>query len=180
MNQCEHNHPRRDLSIDIIYAEYDGFIRSVINYAAKHHADREDVYQEVFVTLSQKEDFSGIENIKGYLYRLITNKIHELGRKRVAANLRLQKYAQIKASVENEASCEEDLMVSEEVDKTVKFIKEYLSEKESQAVLLRYRDHLDNDEAAEKMNIQKKTLIRYVSVGLKKIRDIIKSQQESE
>ena len=176
MSQCEQNSDDRDLSIDTIYAEHDGFIRSVIQYAAKHHDDKDDIYQEVFVALSQKDDFAGIGNIKGYLYRLIVNKVNELIRKKISADLRLKKYVQWKAAAEEQAEMEPSLMIGDEVAKTIESIKSYLSEKESQAILLRFRDECDNEEAAQKMNVQKETFIRYISVGLKKIRDIMKSQ----
>ncbi len=175
MSQCEQNSDNRDLSIDTLYAEHDGFIRSVIQYAAKHHDDQDDIYQEVFVALSQKENFSGINNIKGYLYRLIVNKVNELVRKKMSADLRLKKYVQWKAS-EEQTEMDPSLMIGDEVAKTIESIKSYLSEKESQAILLRFRDQCDNEEAAQKMNVQKETFIRYISVGLKKIRDIMKSQ----
>lgn len=82
MSQCEQNDENRDLSIERIYSEHDDFIRSVIQYAAKNYVDGEDVYQEVFVTLSQKDGFDDIVNIKGYLYRLIVNKVNEFLRKK--------------------------------------------------------------------------------------------------
>ena len=175
MNQCEQHNDGRGLDIDKIYAEHDGFIRSVIRYAAKQRDDQDDIYQEIFLSLSQKETFDEIENIQGYLYRLIVNKVNELARKRIASDLRLKKYVQWRVD-EDAYTDEPPLVIEDEAAKTIESIKNFLSEKESQAILLRFRDQYDNEAAAEKMNVQKETFIRYISVGLKKIRDIMKSQ----
>lgn len=179
MSQCEQNSGDCELSVEGIYAQHDDFIRSVIQYAAKGHDEQDDIYQEVFVTLSQKEDFDGINNIKGYLYRLIVNKVNELARKNVTANLRLKKYVQWKTS-KDDMFVQPEVIVDDEVAKTVELLKDYLSEKESQAILIRFQHECDNEQGAQKMNVQKETFIRYISVGLKKIRDIMKSQKGPE
>lgn len=176
MSQCEQKNDGHGLNIETIYAEHDGFIRSVIQFAAKNEVDREDIYQEVFVALSHKGDFSDIRNVKGYLYRLILNKVNEFLRKRAFADIRLKSYGQRKASKE-ETSVDQNLLVSDEAEKTIELIKAYLSGKESEAVLLRFRDDCDNEQAAQKMNVRKETLVRYISVGLKKIREIVRSQE---
>lgn len=178
-NQCEQNNSNRGLGIDDIYAEHDDFIRSVIQYAARHNEDQDDIYQEVFVALSQKEGFDDISNLKGYLYRLVVNKVNELMRKKVAADLRLRKYVQWRAA-EDHADIGQALIIEDEVVATVRLLKDKLSKKESQAILLRFRDEYDNEQAAEEMNVQKETFIRYISVGLKKIRNIMKSQKGPE
>ena len=57
MTQCEQNHSQDHLlALERIYKEHDGFIRSVIRFSAKNQADREDIYQEVFLALYVKTD----------------------------------------------------------------------------------------------------------------------------
>ena len=62
----------------------------------------------------------------------------------------------------------------------IDLIRRCLSAKESQAILLRYKDQYDIDEAAAKMNVERRTLIHYVSVGLKKLRAVLKSMERAE
>lgn len=99
--------------------------------------------------------------------------------KKASANIRLKKYVQWKVA-EEETPIDQELLLGDEVAKTIELVKTYLSEKESEAILLRFRDHYDNEQAAQKMDVQKETLIRYISVGLKKIREIVKSHKGPE
>ncbi len=164
-----------------IYEQYDGFIQSVIRFSAKNPADRDDIYQEVYVALYAKTDWGEIQDFKSYLYRLVVNKSREFLRSKITRETRHKQYLQ---SVnddmiqDTDASAEE--LVLEQVEDMVDLIRSCLSEKESQAILLRFRDHCGIEEAARQMNVQKTTLIRYVSVGLKKLREIIKSTRRAE
>lgn len=181
MSQCEQNHDEAHFwTLAEIYEEYDGFIQSVIRFAAKNRADQEDVYQEVFVVLSQMGNFDKIRDIKSYLYRLIVNKANEFLRKKISGELKLKKYMQLHGHQTEEGEQKQDLLIQDEVDKAIGLIREYLSDKESEAVLLRYKYHYSDEEAAHKMNVRKKTLIRYVSIGLKKIREIVKGKERAD
>jgi len=163
-----------------IYEKYDDFIKSVIRFAAKNHADREDIYQEVFVILSQKKNFDEIENIKSYLYRLVLNKTNEFLRRKITEELKFEKYMELQSRQIEGSDVMHNMLVQDEMDKVVGLIEEFLSKKESEAVLLRVKYHYDDEMAARKMNIKKETLIHYVSVGLKKIRDVIKGKEKPE
>ena len=152
MSQCEQNHDQNNSwNLAEIYEKYDGFIQSVIQFSAKNKADREDVYQEVFVVLSQMGNFDGIRDIKSYLYRLVVNKTNEFLRKKISGELKLKKYLQLHAHQTEENEQKQDLLIQDEMDKVVDLIQEYLSEKESEAVLLRFKYHYGNEEAAHKI-----------------------------
>lgn len=49
-----------------------------------------------------------------------------------------------------------------------------LAPNEMKALILRYQNGLSLDEIAEEMNLKKETIGRYISVGLKKIRQFLK------
>ncbi|MBL7214917.1 MAG: sigma-70 family RNA polymerase sigma factor [Phycisphaerae bacterium] len=182
MSQCEQNHDEdRSRALAKIYREYDRFIQSVIQFSAKNQADREDIYQEVFIVLFQKADLDQIQDFKSYLYRLVINKSNEFLRKKISREIQLKEYIGLQSpEAVQEGGDMQDMLILEEVDSMVDLIKECLSQRESEAILLRFKSHYDNEEAARKMGVQKETLIRYVSVGLKKLRDIIKSIRRAE
>ena len=181
MSQCEQQNEKGPPDIQWIYARYDGFIRRVIHTAVRQSDDREDIYQEVFVALSQKGDFDGIDNMEGYLYRVVINKANGWTRKNIAAETGFDKYCKRQGPVlEHESVCDRPATLQDDYQEMLGLIQRYLSKKESQALLLRFRDHYTDEQAARKMNVQKETLIHYVSVGLKKIRDIAKSRQGPE
>ncbi len=180
MDQCEQNHVTDDSDILMkIYQEFDEFIQSVIRFSARNSEDREDIYQEVFIALSAKSDLDGIQNIKSYLFRLVVNKANEFLRRKISQELKFKEYLE-KQIDKAENQPEQELFSAEQMDKAVEMIREYLSEKEAEAVLLRFKYHYDNEQAAQRMNVKKETLIRYVSVGLKKLRQIVKGSASAD
>ena len=163
-----------------IYEKYDGFIESVIRFVARNQADREDIYQEVFIVLSPKDNFDEIRNIKSYLYRLVVNKANEFLRRKITGELKFKEYLELQSRQIEESDLMHNMLVQDEMDKVVGLVQEFLSKKESEAVLLRFKYHYDDEMAARKMNVKKETLVHYISTGLKKIRDIIKGKGRAE
>lgn len=182
MSQCEqHRNENRSEALVKIYEEYDGFIQSIIRFSAKNETDREDIYQEVFLILSRKTDWDDIQDFKSYLYRLVVNKSNEYLRSKITRQLRLKAYMELQPrEAIQEGGDIQDLLVLDQVDGIMDLIQERLSRRESEAILLRFKYHCDNEEAAQKMNVQKETLIHYVCVGLSKLRGIIKSLKGAE
>jgi len=182
MTQCEQN-PNEDRlqAFMKMYEQYDGFIQSVIRFSAKNRTDQEDIYQEVYIALYAKKDWEGVQDLKSYLYRLIVNKANEFLRSKITRQIRHKEYLEsaLDDMIQDRVQGQ-NLLVFEQMDDMIDLIRSCLSEKESEAILLRFKDHYGIDEAAEKMKVQKKTLIRYVSVGLKKLREIIKSMRRAE
>lgn len=179
MGECKQYFDDGDWSLERLYAVHDSFIRSVIEYAVRNHEERDDVYQEVFLVLSKKSDFRDIDNIQGYLYRIVINKVNELARRQVSADMRIRKYFEFKAQ-ETDAAEDKQPAASDEARQVIRLIRENLSDKESQALLLRFQDGYDNATAATVMNVKKETFVHYISVGLKKIRTIVKGRHPSE
>lgn len=174
MSQCEQqSNEDRSRALAAIYEEYDGFIQSVIRYCAKNKADQEDIYQEVFLVLYQKVDLDCIQDIKSFLYRLVVNKSNEFLRRKITQELKFKKYMKLQSQEAVEEG--QDTLILDEVDGMIDLIQEHLSKRESEAILLRFKYHYESDEAAQKMNVQKETFVRYISVGLKKLREILKS-----
>lgn len=182
MTQCEqHKDPSHLLVLQRIYRDHDGFIESVIRFCAKSQTDREDIYQEVYLVLYGKKDLERIQDVKSYLYRLVVNKSNEFLRSKITREQKRKQYIERFSMRVNETDESlSDVELRDEVEDLIDLIKQCLSARESQAILLRYKDYYDIDEAAEKMNVDRRTLIHYVSVGFKKLRVILKSMGRSE
>lgn len=166
--------------VDQIYHEHGSFIESTIRFAAgNNNQENQDIYQEVFMALLAKGDPTDIKDIRNYLYILTVNKVSEYRQKQTRGRQILKNYTQMMISAPVEES-QDAASIQEEAELMLEKIKTCLSEKESQAVLLRYRQMVENDQAAEEMNVTKATFLRYVSVGVKKIRAIVKSRQQME
>lgn len=164
--------------IDQVYRQHGKFIESVIFFAAGKSQEADDIYQEVFMALIKMKGIDQIKDLRNYLYILTLNKVHEYRQKQLRGKQVLKEYA--KTVVASGVSEEHPAFVKEEADKMLAKIRNCLSEKESEAVLLRFRQMVDNDQAAQTMNVNKATFLRYVSVGVKKLRAIVRSSQEAE
>ena len=69
---------------------------------------------------------------------------------------------------------------TEEAQQLINQIQQHLSENEAKAILYRYQHECTLEETADKMGLQPKTISRYVSVGLKKIREIVKNKERAD
>ena len=164
-----------------LFSEYGGFIRSVIRFFIHEQTVQEDVYQELFVFFIRKPVPEDVQNIKGFLYRVIADRIKDLKRKQTRYNNRLVKYAEsINPSVESDENGVFTVIQREQAEKVYAVLEEYLTENEARAITLRYKHDLDIHETAEVMDVQPKTVSRYVCIGLKKIRDVFKKRERAQ
>ena len=76
-----------------IFSEYGDFIFAIIRYQVSNNALAYDVFQDFFLSLVSRPIPAGVENIKSYLYRAITNDIIDAARRAERQQIRLHKYA---------------------------------------------------------------------------------------
>ena len=60
-----------------------------------------------------------------------------------------------------------------------KAIERFLSHSESQAVTLRFKKDSSIEEVAKQMAVNKRSVSRYISVGLKKLRQFILEKEDA-
>jgi DNA-directed RNA polymerase specialized sigma subunit len=65
----------------------------------------------------------------------------------------------------------------EETEKMLNLMQKNLSAKEAEAITLRYFNEDKISHVAQKMGIQKRSVSRYISVGLKKVRAVMKTNE---
>lgn len=165
--------------VDQIYRDHGKFIESVIRFAVKDSQESDDIYQEVFMALLKVSNPSQIKDIKDYLYILTINKVNEHAWKRHRGKQVLKGYADFLSRLPAAASGD-PVAVREEAARMLNIVENCLTKKESEAVLRRFRDTTDTDQAAKAMHISKKSFVRYVSVGVKKIRAIVRSTEKTD
>ncbi|MHC4790492.1 MAG: RNA polymerase sigma factor [Planctomycetota bacterium] len=160
-----------------IFAEYGDFILAVIRYQVNNDDLSEDLFQDFFLSLASKPLPAGIKNVKSYLYRAITNDIVDAARRVENYQTLLHKYAcNLDFSI-NKSKPENALIDIEQINKLVGIIKGWLPHSEAQAMTLRYKYNHSIEEVAEKMNVSKRSVSRYLSAGLSKVRQILKIRQ---
>jgi RNA polymerase sigma factor (sigma-70 family) len=154
-----------------IFSEYDGFIRAVIRFRAHNKSEEEDLFQEFFVTLIRNPVPADVRSIKSYLYRAIVNHIVDSVRRRETSRRAVKKYVKETGFPINNRSAENVFIEDvEERNAAIAYFVRHLHEREAQAFVLRYRDNCSLGEIAAKMGVNVRTVSRYLSEGLRRLR----------
>ena len=161
------------LMVSELFTEHGNFIRAVIRSQVKNEDQTDDIYQDFFLSLVYRPIPKGVNNIKSYLYRAITNDIVDAVRKIGRYQDRIEKYSKQLTNSINNTNPENAFIKKEQLDKMFALIKGRVTNSESQAIDLRYRKHHSLKEAAEKMGVNDRSVSRYICVGLRKIRHFI-------
>lgn len=157
-----------------VFAEYGDFIHAVF-YAKVGNKDlADDLFQDFFLSLVYKPIPKGINNTKNYLYKAMTNDIVDAVRRTGRYKNHIRKYGKQRNYSINKTTPENALIKKEEFDKLFAIIKGRLPNSESQAIVLRYRENHSIKKVAKKMCVNNRSVSRYISVGLKKIRQFLK------
>ena len=156
-----------------IFSEYGDFIRAVIRYKVKNEARAGDLFQDFFLSLVSKPIPAGVQNVRSYLYRAIINDIVDATRRVEKYKTRMNKYAECLNYSINKNTPENALIEAEETDKMFKLIEGWLRRSEAQAISLRYRNSYNIKEVAKKMHVNNRTVSRYISAGLSKVRQFL-------
>jgi len=153
-----------------VFIEHGDFIRTVIGCKVKNKDRADDLFQDLFLSLVYKPLPMDIRSMKSYLYRVITNDIADAVYRVEKYQNRIRRYAEYRNRYTTQHRPESSLIEVEETNKMFKLIEDQLPPSEAQAVILRYRNHCGTKETAERMNVDSRSVSRYVSVGLSKIR----------
>ncbi|MCK4751839.1 MAG: sigma-70 family RNA polymerase sigma factor [Planctomycetes bacterium] len=159
-----------------IFAEHGDFIRSIINFNVKNKALSDDLFQDLFLYFISKSIPTEIRYMKGFLYKVTTDRIKDAFRRTGRYQAKLHRYANQRKSVP-EREPEKAMIDIEETEKMFKAIARHLPSNEAIAVTLRYMDDNSITEIAEKMKIKPRSVSRYISVGLKKISYLFGTRQ---
>lgn len=162
-----------------IFAEYGDFIYGVIRYKVENEAQANDLYQDFFLSLVSNPIPAGVKNIKGYLYRAITNDIFDAGRRMERYKALMNKYADYLSFSINKGNSKNAFINKERTNQIFGLIEGYLSPSEAKAITLRYKNSCSIKEVAKEMDVKKESVSRYICTGLKKIRQLFKVKQGS-
>lgn len=160
----------------VIFDKYGDFIRSVIRFHIRNEPEADDVFQDLFLSLAAKPIPLEVQNVKGFLYKLLCDTVKDAYRRIERYQSRINRYAKRNLRVA-ENRPETELISVEETKKMFDLIERQLPTQEALAVTLRYREDYNTGEAAEMMGVKHRSVSRYVSVGLKKIGNAIAKTQ---
>ncbi|KKL51341.1 hypothetical protein LCGC14_2296450 [marine sediment metagenome] len=158
-------------SANEIYEKHGEFIREVIHANIQDKSLAEDIFQDFYLSLVSKPVDPIHPSIRGYLYRAIKNDIIDSFRRIKAYGNRLERYAghhnRPSAKV---ATPEEIASAKEETKSLFAIVEKNLNGVEANAIKLRYNKGYDTGETATIMKIKKRSVSRYTSIGVGKLR----------
>jgi len=157
-----------------IFTEYGDFIHKVIFSQVKNKARIDDIFQDFFLSLVHKPVPQNVKNIKGYLYRAITNDIIDSFRRVERYRDHMHKYSKHLNHPINKRTPEDAFIYVEESNKMFESIKGRLRNNEFQAITLRYKSQYNIRNVAKIMGVKCKSVREYTSRGLSKIRQSLK------
>ncbi|MHC4460830.1 MAG: RNA polymerase sigma factor [Planctomycetota bacterium] len=160
-----------------IFSKYGDFILAVIRYQVSNDAQADDLFQDFFLSLVSRPIPQSIQNIKGYIYRAITNDIVDDARRIERNQTLINKYAQGLDYSINKNTPENALINKEERTKMFKLIEGHLPHSEAKAIRYRFWNNFSIKEVAKKMHVNNRTISRYISVGLSKARQLFNSKK---
>ena len=161
-----------------IFLDYGSFIRKIINSSVKDSHLRNDIYQELFIAISQKPIPDGVNNMKGYLGRLVRNFATNSLRKieRYQRNV----YQHNLEAIRRNHWTSENISLSKYVEpmQIFELAESKLAAHQAKVILLKHQEKLKNAEVAKKLKIGKNTVNAYYSAGLRRLRAILKESGE--
>jgi RNA polymerase sigma factor (sigma-70 family) len=160
-----------------IFSEYGNFILAVIRNQVGNNSQANDLFQDFFLSLVYKPISPDIQNIKSYLYRAITNDIIDAARRVEKYKTLTHKYAECLDYSINKSSPENALIETEEINKMFKLIGGQLPRSEAEAITFRLRDNFSIKEVAKRMHVNSRTVSRYISAGLSKVRHLLNNKK---
>jgi RNA polymerase sigma factor (sigma-70 family) len=155
-----------------IYEEHSEFIRNAIVFHIKDERQVDDIFQDFFIHLTTYPPSEEIRNMRGFLYRSITNFILCRHRRQKDYQNCLQNYAKNNL-IRSRYDSEKRVIDAEEAQKMYALIEELLPPRESAAIIERYKNDNDIHEVAETLGLDVKSVSRYISHGLSKIRKLL-------
>jgi RNA polymerase sigma factor (sigma-70 family) len=162
-----------------LFIEYGDFIYGVIRFNIKDEFEAEDVFHDIFLYFVSKPMPKDIRNMKCFLYRVVSDKTKDAIRRIDRYNRRIQRYAQ-DLQFYDEREPEHSAIDKEETEKMFTLMRKKLSPKEAKAIRLKYLKDNKIGTVAQKMGIQRRSVSRYLSVGLKKARKVMKANEGRE
>ena len=155
-----------------LFKEYGNFLRVIISLHIEDKSDADDFFQELFLFFVLKPLPDNISSVKGLLNKIVADRAKDFYRKESCYKRRISRYAKL---IENKDidSCPEIMVIEkEQTEKMFGLIRRNLPPKEAQAVTLKFKHGYDNKEISGKMEINSRSVSRYISVGLNKIKTL--------
>lgn len=162
-------HERVRLAADV-FGKYGDDIRAIIHFNVRDKSRVDDLFQDFFVSLVHNPIPPHIEDIKGYIYRALTNDVIDVRRQIKNRRDYVQKFAEARKSDMIQDDPQDGFIQAEATERMFRLIESYLSKREATAVVQRYGKGLSTTDTAKKMHLHKTSVYRYLARAREKMR----------
>lgn len=148
------------------------YSQKVYNFSIKHLENEEDVkdlVQEIFMKIwDKRKEIDEMKSFNGFLFTITLNLIRDYFRKTVKNRKLIDKWLE-----ETEPYSDSTVLSIEfqSLEKVVSTLVDQLPQKRQMVFRLSRNEGLSNDEIAEQMNIQKKTVENHLNLALNYLRE---------
>ena len=166
------NPPENLAYAEKVFTEHGDFVRRILRFHVRNQVEREDLFQDFFLELISKPIPEDVQNVRGYIYHVVCDNIKDAFRRIERYQKRLHRYAEHHRHIIEDRP-ENKLIETEEIEKMFELICRHLPKNEAKAMALRYKDNCNIRETAKKMDVKPRSVSRYLSVGVKKLRQVL-------
>lgn len=159
-----------------LFEEHHVFIRATLQYFVRDSHEQEELYQDLFVYFVRKPIPDEVLKVKAWLYRVILDRVRDRKRRQGRYHKRLETYA-LKYP-DRSGPLENPPPDHEQIRTVFELIKNHLSAQQARAVLYKYQQHLEVEEIARRMKVNPRTISRYLSIGLRKLRTLLNKDEK--
>lgn len=159
-----------------LFDEHGGFIRATLRHFVHDPQEQEEIYQELFVYFVRKPVPEETRRVRGWLYRVILDRVRDRQRRQSRYKKRLRDHA-LNCPPPSDGQ-ENTLSDREQVAVVFDLIEKHLDKRQARAVLYKYRHHFEVEEIARRMNVHPNTVLHYVSAGLRKLRTLLNKDDQ--
>jgi len=161
-----------------IFDRYGDEIRAIIHFNVKDKSKADDIFQEFFVSIVRKPIPTDIQDIRAYLYRAVTNDVIDVSRQIKCHQDQIQKYAECRKYFVIAEDPQDTAIQVENTKKMIQLIESRLPKREAEVFVQRFGHGFSTMDTAEKMNVNKRIVSRYLSAALKKMRQYVPENEE--
>lgn len=169
-------HKRVGLAAEV-FGKYGDDILAVIRFNVDDQSRANDIFQDFFVSLVRKPIPPYVKDVKGYLYKAITNDVIDSSRRTRNLQNNTEQYAYYYRHRITQEDPQEMMIHAEETERMLSLIKNHLPKHEAGVFLKRRGDGLSTTDTANILQLSKRTVSHYLTVATKKIRQIFKNHK---
>jgi RNA polymerase sigma factor (sigma-70 family) len=161
-----------------VFQRYGDEIRALIHFNVRDKTKEDDIFQELFVSIIRKPIPSGIQDVKAYVYRTVTNDVIDMSRQTKIQRDHLHRYAECRSKCITSDDPQKIAIRMESTKKMFQLIENHLPKREAEVVLQRFGHGFSVKDTAQKMDVDKRIVSRYLSIALKRMRHFIHENEE--